>query len=152
MATGNGAAWIILPAVVSAVVIAVLAALRVSCSASRDGALRHTVFWEFMTLTMIDGMDAAERPGLPADPDEDVGLRHARASLAAGVHDVVERCAADSGREGPGAGRRCARVLAILRLVVGGHRCRHHAGRRRWPAMLIGTTRMKCSGSASTHD
>jgi hypothetical protein len=53
---------------------------------------------------------------------------------------------------GAGAGGRCARVLAILSLVVGSHRCRHHAGRRRWPAMLIGTTRMKCSGSASTHD
>jgi hypothetical protein len=64
--------------------------------------MRHTFFWEFMTLPMIDGMDAAERLGLPADPDEDVDLRHARASLAAGVHDVVERCAADSGRGGPG--------------------------------------------------
>ena len=61
-----------------------------------------------MTLTMIDGMDAAERLGLPADPDEDVELRHARASLAAGVHDVVERCAADCGRVGPG------RVVAAL--------------------------------------
>jgi hypothetical protein len=28
----------------------------------------------------------------------------------------------------------------------------HHAERRRWPAMLIGSTRMKCSGSPSTHD
>src|SRR5216683_4735076 len=28
-----------------------------------DGAIRHTFFWEFMTLTMIDGMDAAERLG-----------------------------------------------------------------------------------------
>jgi hypothetical protein len=55
-----------------------------------------------MTLTMIDGMDAAERLGLPADPDEDVERRHARASLAAGIHDVVERCAADSGRGGRG--------------------------------------------------
>ena len=55
-----------------------------------------------MTLTMIDGMDAAERPGLPADPDQDVALRHARASFAAGVHDVVERHAADSARAGPG--------------------------------------------------
>ena len=55
-----------------------------------------------MTLTMIDGMDAAERLGLPADPDEDVERRHARASFVAGVHDVVERYAADSGREGPG--------------------------------------------------
>ena len=53
-----------------------------------------------MTLTMIDGMDAAERLGLPADPDEDVELRHARASFVAGVHDVVERYAADSGPEG----------------------------------------------------
>src|ERR1700758_1895140 len=53
---------------------------------------------------------------------------------------------------GAGAGGRCARVLAILSLVFGSHRCRHHAERRRWPAMLIGTTRMKCSGSASTHD
>ena len=44
----------------------------------------------------------AERPGLPADPDDDVELRHTRASLAAGVHDVVERYAADGGREGPG--------------------------------------------------
>ena len=55
-----------------------------------------------MTLTMIDGMDAAERLGLPADPDEDVELRHARASFVAGVHYVVERYAADSGRGGPG--------------------------------------------------
>ena len=55
-----------------------------------------------MTLTMIDGMDAAERLGLPADPDEDVELRHARASCVAGVHYVVERYAADSGREGLG--------------------------------------------------
>src|SRR5690348_8437210 len=55
-----------------------------------------------MTLTMIDGMDAAQRLGLPADPDEDVELRHARASLAAGIHDVVERYTADSGREGRG--------------------------------------------------
>ena len=55
-----------------------------------------------MTLTMIDGMDAAERLGLPADPGEDVELRHARASFVAGVHYVVERYAADSGREGPG--------------------------------------------------
>jgi hypothetical protein len=55
-----------------------------------------------MTLPMIDGMDAAERLGLPADPDEDVELRQARASFVAGVHDVVERYAADSGREGPG--------------------------------------------------
>ena len=55
-----------------------------------------------MTRTMIDGMDAAERLGLPADPDEDVELRHARASFVAGVHYVVERDAADSGREGPG--------------------------------------------------
>src|SRR5689334_11333679 len=38
--------------------------------------------------------------GLPADPDEDVELRHARASFVAGVHDVVERYAADSGPEG----------------------------------------------------
>ena len=57
-----------------------------------------------MTLPMIDGMDAAERLGLRADPDEDVDLRHARASLAAGVYDVVERYAADSGREGRGRG------------------------------------------------
>jgi hypothetical protein len=64
--------------------------------------MRHAFFWEFMTLTMIDGMDAAERLGLPADPDEDVDLRHARASLAAGVRYVVERCAADFGRGGPG--------------------------------------------------
>jgi hypothetical protein len=35
MATGNGAAWIILPAMVSAVVIAVLAALRVSWQRER---------------------------------------------------------------------------------------------------------------------
>jgi hypothetical protein len=35
MVTGNGAAWIILPAVVSAVVIAVLAALRVSWQRGR---------------------------------------------------------------------------------------------------------------------
>ena len=55
-----------------------------------------------MTLTMIDGMDAAERLGLPADPDEDVELRHARASFLAGVHYVVERYAADSGRGGRG--------------------------------------------------
>jgi hypothetical protein len=55
-----------------------------------------------MTLTMIDGMDAAERLGLPADPDEDVELRHARASCVAGVHYVVDRYAADSGREGLG--------------------------------------------------
>ena len=42
--------------------------------------------------------------------------------------------------------------LAILSLVLGSHRCRHHAERRRWPAILTGTTRMKCSGSPSTHD
>jgi hypothetical protein len=105
-----------------------------------------------MTLTIIDGMDATERPGLPADPDEDVELCHARASFVAGGHYVVERYAADSGREGPGPVVACTRVLAILSLVFGSHRCRHHAERRRWPAMLIGTTRMKCSGSASTHD
>src|SRR5690349_16224052 len=104
-----------------------------------------------MTLTMIDGMDAAQRLGLPADPDEDVELRHARASplpaftmwLSATRPILAARA---------GAGGRCARVLAILNLVFGSHRRRHHAERRRWPAMLIGTTRMKCSGSASTHD
>jgi len=37
-----------------------------------------------MTLTMIDGMDAAERLGVPADPDEDVELCQARASFVAG--------------------------------------------------------------------
>jgi hypothetical protein len=37
-------------------------------------------------------------------------------------------------------------------LSRGSRRCRHHAGRRRWPAMLMGSTRMKCSGSPSTHD
>ena len=101
---------------------------------------------------MIDSMDAAERLSLPADPDEDVELRHARASCVAGVHYVVERYAADSGREGPGP------VVAALERWLssasfsGSDRCRHHAERRRWPAMLIGTTRMKCSGSASTHD
>src|ERR1700721_2564175 len=41
------------------------------------------------------------------------------------------------------------RRLRLLH-IRGGHqpgliRGRHHAGRRRWPAMLIGTTRMKCS-------
>ena len=61
-----------------------------------------------MTLTMIDGVDAAQRLGLPADPDEDVELRHARASFVAGAHDVVERYAADCGRVGPG------RVVAAL--------------------------------------
>lgn len=103
MVTGNGAAWIILSAGVSAVVIAVLAALRRDLAARAEtGLIRHAFFWEFMTLTMIDGMDAAERVGLPADLDEEVELRHARASFVSGVHDVVERYAADCGREGPG--------------------------------------------------
>ena len=101
---------------------------------------------------MIDGMDAAERLGLPADPDEDVELRHARASFVAGVHDVVERYAADSGREGPGPVVAAPECWLFSASFSGRHRCRHHAERRRWPAMLIGTTRMKCSGSASTHD
>ena len=58
-----------------------------------------------MTLTMIDGVDAAERLGLPADPDEDVELRHARASFVAGVRYVVERYAEDCGRGEPGIAR-----------------------------------------------
>ena len=29
---------------------------------------------------------------------------------------------------------------------------RPYAGRRRWPAILMGSTRMKCSGSPSTQD
>lgn len=37
-------------------------------------------------------------------------------------------------------------------LSRGSRRCRHHAGRRRWPVMLMGSTRMKCSGSPCTHD
>jgi hypothetical protein len=74
--------------------------------------------------------------GLPSLPASTMWLSAARPILAVRA----------------GAGGRCARVLAILSLVVGGRRCPHHAERRRWPAMLIGTTRMKCSGSASTHD
>ena len=61
-----------------------------------------------MTLTMIDGVDAAQRLGLPADPDEDVELRHAPGFVRCCVHDVVERYAADCGRMGPG------RVVAAL--------------------------------------
>lgn len=68
----------------------------------RSRAMRHAIVCWFMTLTMIDGIDAAERLGLPADQDEDAERRHARAWFAAGVHHVVERYAADSGREGPG--------------------------------------------------
>ena len=64
--------------------------------------MRHAIVCWFMTLTMIDGIDAAERLGLPADQDEEVERRHARAWFVAGVHHVVERYAADCGREGPG--------------------------------------------------
>jgi hypothetical protein len=52
MVTGNGAAWIILPAVVSAVVIAVLAALWVSWQRERGRG-----YWRYLLLGVHDPDD-----------------------------------------------------------------------------------------------
>jgi hypothetical protein len=76
--------------------------------------------------------------GIPGRPD----LRfRALADVMPGMRQVRQDTANAVGLYGPPGFK-----SPILR------HCRHHAGRRRWPAMLIGTTRMKCSGSASTHD
>ena len=53
--------------------------------------MRQTFFWEFMTLTILDGMDAAERLGFPAESNPLASLAALRPSLERRRQPVLAR-------------------------------------------------------------